>query len=58
MCCLVPPSGKMELSAESSGSSLQNHIKGLSNGVLHSSVAAPVLKLRVLKVARLQGHND
>ena len=57
MQCLVPPSGKTEQSTESSNSSLQSPSKGLSNGLLYSSVAAPVLKLRMLKVACLQGHN-
>ncbi len=42
---------------ELNDSSLQNPNKGLFNSVLHSSVAAPVLKLRILKVACLQCHN-
>ena len=41
---------------ESSNSSLQSPSKSLFNDVLHFSVAAPVLKLRMLKVACLQGH--
>ena len=57
MLCLAPPNGKTEHSTESSNSLLQSPSKGLSNGVSHSSVAAPVLKLRMLKVACLQGHN-
>ena len=55
MPCLVPPSGKTEYSTESSDSSLQSPSKGLSNGVLQFSVAAPVLNLSMLKVAYLQG---
>ena len=57
MLCLAPPSGKTEYFMKSSDSSLQIPSKGLSNGVLQSSVAVPVLKLRMLKVACLQGHN-
>ena len=53
----MPPNGKTKYSTESSDSSLQSPSKGLSNGVLHSSVAAPVLKLHMLKVACLQGRN-
>ena len=54
MLWLAPPSDKTEYLTESSGSSLQSLSKGLSNGVLHSS---SILKLRLLKVAYLQGHN-
>ena len=42
---------------ESSDCSFQSPSNGLFNGVLHSSVAAPVMKLRLLKVAYLQGYN-
>ena len=56
MLYLAPPSGKTEHFTESNNSSSQSPSKGLFNGVLHSSVAAPVLKLRMLKVACLQGH--
>ena len=55
--CLEPPNGKTEHSTESGDSSLQSHSKSLSNGVLYTSVAVPVLKLRMLKVACLQSHN-
>ena len=57
MLCLASPSGKTEHSTELDDSSLQIPSNGLSNGVLYSSVAIPVLKLRMLKVACLQGHN-
>ena len=57
MICLAPSSGKTEHSTESSDSSSQSSSKGLSNSVLHFSLAALVLKLRMLKVACLQGHN-
>ena len=57
MLRLAPPSGKTEHLTESSDSSLQSPRKGLSNGVLYSSVAVSVLKLRMLKVACLQGLN-
>ena len=59
MLCLAPPSGKTEHSTGSSNYSLQSPSKGLSNGVLglQTSVAATVLKSRMLKVACLQGHN-
>ena len=57
MLCLAPPSDKTKHSVESSNSSLQIPSKDLSNGVLHSSVADPVLKLRMLKVSCLQGYN-
>ena len=56
MLCLAPLSGKTELSTKSSDSSLQIPSKGSSNGLLHSSVAVSVLKLRMLKAACLQGH--
>ena len=42
---------------ESSGSSLQSSSKGLSNGVLFSSLAASVSNLRMPKVACWLGHN-
>ena len=38
-------------------SSLQIPSEDLSNSVLYSSVVVPVLKLRMLKVTCLQGHN-
>ena len=57
MLCLAPPSGKTEYSTECSDSSLQSSSKGLSNRVLYSFVFVPVLNLRMLKVACLQGHN-
>ena len=41
---------------ESGNSLLQIPKTGLSNGVLHFSIAGPVLKLCMLKVACLQGH--
>ena len=44
MLCLAPPNGKTEHSTKSSGGSLQSTSKGLS-------------KLRMLKVACLQGQN-
>ena len=57
MIYLAPPSGKTEHSTKSSDSSLQSLSKGLSNSVLYFTVAVPVLKLCMLKVACLQGHN-
>ena len=56
MYCSVPLSGKTEHSTKSSDSSLQSLSKSLSNGVLYSFVAVPILKLHMLKVACLQGH--
>ena len=49
--------GKTEHFTGPSNNLLQSSDKGLSKNVLHSSVAALVLKLRMLKVAFLQGHN-
>ena len=46
-----------ERSTDSCDSLLQSPSKGLSNSVLYSSVPVPVLNLRMLKVACLQGHN-
>ena len=57
MLCLLPLSGKTEHFTKSNGSSLQTPSTGLSNGALHSSVAASILKLRMLKDACLQGQN-
>ena len=57
MLCLASPSSKTEHSTESNDSSLQSSNKSLSNGVLHSLVAALVLKLCMLKVACLRSHN-
>ena len=55
MICLAPSSGKTEHSTESSDSSSQSSSKGLSNSVLHFSLAALVLKLRMLKLPVCKG---
>ena len=58
MLCLAPPSGKTEHSKELNDISLQVFIRVcLTVHVLNSSVAAPVLKLLMPKVACLQCYN-
>ena len=47
----------MEHSTNSSNSSLQSPNKGFFNGVFHSSIAALIWKLCMLKIAYLQDHN-
>ena len=42
------PSGKTEQFTESSDCSLQSPSKGLSNGVLYSSVTVPILNVIVI----------
>ena len=54
---LAPPSGKTESLRSQVAARYRVLVRVFLTVVLHSSVVAPVLKLRMPKVACLQGHN-